>query len=196
MVETPSLLASFQPVLYDFGRLSERLRDLSHGLARGVKFLGVLHLGSVTVELTEVVTAVEKKDGAQFVSVGRENGGKVGPDVSHMRVTDRGLFRATKNGTAFETQYCVLQLPFKPGSTWTPGPGGQTKLKYTAAKEEDMEVPAGKFRAFRVEVEIETAGRTRRSTVWYAAGVGVVKQEYKDADSAYVKVLKSFTPAK
>ena len=32
--------------------------------------------------------------------------------------------------------------------------------------------------------------------LWYDARVGVVKMEYTDADSGYVRVLKSFQPGK
>ena len=58
-----------------------------------------------TAEVTEVVTAVETKDGATVVTIGREVDGKVGPAVSQMRVTDTGLFRISQLGTVYTEPY-------------------------------------------------------------------------------------------
>ena len=66
-------------------------------------------------------------------------------------------------------------------------------------KEEDVEVPAGKYRAVRIDVEIESPGRageTTRSSIWYAPRVGVVRQVHGEPDTGYVKVLKSFKSGK
>ncbi|WP_020474617.1 TapB family protein [Zavarzinella formosa] len=153
-----------------------------------------------TVEITEVVTAVETKDGATIVSIGREVAGNVGPEVSQMRISEKGLFRMSQLGTVFIEPYCVLQFPLKPGATWTAeaNRGGTTplKLQYKMAKEEDVEVPAGKFKAFRIDVEYESSGAARRSSLWYAPAVGVVKDEHAGKDGGYARVMKSFTPGK
>lgn len=156
-----------------------------------------------TTEVTEVVTAVEKADGAVVVSIARENNGQIDTDLSRMKMTDKGLFRISNLGTVFTEPYCVLQLPSKPGTTWTAeanrGGATPTTFKYTAGKEEEVEVPAGKFRALRLDVETEVPGRTGdpiRSSIWYAPNVGVVKQERFDTDGGYIKVMKSFKPGK
>lgn len=181
-------------------RLKDQPAQSYYPLAVGTRWVTEFKYPTSTVETTEVVTAVEKKDGATVVSVGREVAGKVGTELSQMRVTDKGLFRMSSLGTVFTEPYCVLQLPLKPGVAWTAeaNRGGvtPTKYHYKAVKEEDVEVPAGNFKAFRIEVEYESAGATQRSTIWYAERVGVVKQEHKDKDSGYVKVLKSFTSGK
>jgi hypothetical protein len=181
-------------------RLKDRSARGYYPMTVGDRWVTAIRYADGTVELTEVVTAVEKEGEGQVVSVGRENGGRVGPDVSQMMVTDKGLFRVSQLGTAFEAPYCVLRFPLTPGATWTSEArsvvGTEAKLKYTAVQEDDVEAPAGKFRAFRLDVELETAGKTSRSSIWYAPRVGVVKEERKDTDSGYVKVLKSFTPGK
>jgi len=179
-----------------------RLKDAPGGpyfpTTVGDRWVTEMRYQSHTTAFTEVVTAVEKKDGALLVTVGRESEGVVGPDQSQVRVTDKGLFRVSNLGTVYDAPYCVLQLPLKPGNTWTSEvvSGGTltSTFKYKAVKEEDVEVPAGKFRAFRIEVDIDSRGRGRRSVLWYAAQVGIVKMEHEDGDSGYVRVLKSFTP--
>jgi len=62
---------------------------------------------------------------------------------------------------------------------------------------EDVEVPAGKFHAVRVESE-EPVGKelTQKTTTWYAPGVGWVKMVLQFGDAKEVKVLKSFAPGK
>jgi hypothetical protein len=182
-----------------------RLKDVPGGsyfpTTVGDRLVTEMRYKTHTDEYTEVVTAVEKKDGAVVVSVGREVDGKVSPQSSDVRVTDKGLFRMSLLGTVYDEPYCILKLPLKPGETWTSesaSGGGAVKstFKYKAIKEEDVEVPAGKFHAFRIEVDVDTRGRATHSTIWYDARVGVVKMEYGDGDSGYVRVLKSFTPGK
>ena len=59
---------------------------------------------------------------------------------------------------------------------------------------EDIEVPAGKFSAVRVEDEYSFRGGEEKSreTYWFAPNVGVVKADY-----GHTKViLKSFVPGK
>jgi hypothetical protein len=150
-------------------------------------------------EYTEVVTAVEKKDGATVVTVGREVNGQVG-SLSHLKVTDEGLFRVSHLGTTYDAPYRILKYPLKPGQSWTSevSSGGvvSSTFKYKAIDEEAVEVPAGKFRAFRIEVDINTRGQSRKSVIWYAANVGIVKMDHDDGDSSYIRVLKKFEPGK
>ncbi len=179
-----------------------KLKDLPAGdyfpTTVGDRWVTEFQYKTNTVEYAEVVTAVEKRDGARVVSVGRESGGKVGPQTSDVRVTDKGLFRVSQLGTAYDAPYCILKLPLKPGESWTSevrSDGTVTStFKYKAIKEETVEVPAGKFKAFRIEVDIDTQGRPGRSVLWYDSRVGVVKMEHEAGDSSYVRVLKSFQP--
>jgi hypothetical protein len=151
-----------------------------------------------TVEYAEVVTAVEKKDGGLVVSVGREVGGTLRPETSDVRVTDKGLFRVTLLGTVYDEPYCILKLPLKPGESWTSQVSSDgtvtSTFKYKAIKEETVEVPAGKFKTFRIEVEIDSRGQPAKSVIWYNARVGAVKMEHEAGDSSYARVLKSFKP--
>jgi hypothetical protein len=153
---------------------------------------------TTSAEYAEVVTAVEKKDGATIVTVGREADGKVGPDLSQVRITDKGLYRSSYLGTVYDPPYCVLRLPLKPGEAWTSEAksGGQvtSTLKYQAVREEEVEVPAGKFRAFRIVVDIDSRGQSNRSVIWYDARVGIVKLEHGAGETGSVRVLKAFKP--
>jgi hypothetical protein len=153
---------------------------------------------TTSAEYAEVVTAVERKGGATVVTVGREADGKVGPDLSQVRITDKGLYRSSYLGTVYDAPYCILKLPLKPGEAWTSevSSGGQvtSTFKYQAVREEEVEVPAGKFRAFRIDVDIDSRGQSNRSVIWYDARVGIVKLEHGPGEPESVRVLKSFKP--
>jgi len=153
-----------------------------------------------TEEYTEEVTDVENKDGALIISIGREVDGKLPPQRSQIQITDKGIYRMSLQGSAYDAPYRILKLPLKPGEAWTSeassGGAQSTTFKYRAMREEDVEVPAGKFRAFRIEVDIDTRGRSSRSAIWYGPGVGIVKMEHDDPAGGYVRVLKSFRPGR
>jgi hypothetical protein len=98
---------------------------------------------------------------------------------------------------------CVLQLPLKEGDTWEhenkPQPGVSVQAqKVTVGKVEEVEVPAGTFRAVRIEVVITSRnGRQleppERYTTWHARDVGLVKTTL---NGVAIRSLKSFSPGK
>lgn len=136
---------------------------------------------------TMTVTKVEEKDGKYTVTVETSFAELPGRKNSYVyKVSKDGLFRKIKGGKTGT----LLKLPYKEGTTWTSGdvkPGD--KLTYTVGKQEEVEVPAGKYKAIRVEVVLEeSGGETKKDTHWYAAGIGLIKQGANE--------LKEFTPGK
>jgi hypothetical protein len=151
-----------------------------------------------TAETTEWVTGVETKGGITVVSFSREEGGRT---INNYRVSKDGLFNLSAGGFVLDPPLQMLKLPPKEGETWevtSPAPAGKPaeKFKYTTGKQEDVEVPAGKFKAVRVELEETLGGATRKSTFWYAPGVGMVKTVTRHEQGDLVQQLKSFTPAR
>jgi hypothetical protein len=100
-------------------RLKEEAARVYFPMTVGDRWVVELRYKTTSEEYTEVVTAVEKKDGATVVTVGREADGKAGPPLSHVKVTDEGLFRMSHLGTTYDPPYCILKVPLKPGQTWT-----------------------------------------------------------------------------
>jgi hypothetical protein len=139
-------------------------------------------------EVTETVSAVEVKDGTYRVTVERESKGNF---VTVYEVSAKGVFRVASGGSALAEPVPLLKLPARPGDTWKTASGTAT-----VGKEEEIEVPAGKFKAIPVTTERETAGRTVKTTTWLAPDVGVVKRVGTVNDITTVYVLKSFTPGK
>lgn len=72
---------------------------------------------------------------------------------------------------------------------------------YRVEGEEDVEVPAGKYKAVKVHVKIESGSRhAAEGTEWYAKNVGIVKSEMtiraSGSDFSMVCELKRFEPGK
>jgi|SRR5262245_19680366 len=152
-------------------------------------------------ELAEVVTAVKEQDGGLLVTTRFEYRRGIGSDYQ-FEVSDRGITKVVADGVPLRSPVCHLRLPFKTGETWETedqlvGQVIYSRATFTAGAEEEVEVPAGKFRAVRVQVVSgQGFGET---THWYARGVGIVKSVSKKSDRGgedQVTVLKSFTPGK
>ena len=157
------------------------------------------------VETTEVITAVEEKNGSKFVTVARERkNGKLIPD-DLIEVSSRGVFRHTRGHILKigKEPVCLLDLALKPGKRREFDVRGGEQVRSEAGwmvanEPEELEVPAGKFRAIRVDVQLlkiseKAVNPPIAFTCWYALEVGLVKQRSGDNDE---KVLVSFKPGK
>ena len=147
-------------------------------------------------ESTEWITAVETKGGMTVVSFTREEGG---PTMYQYGASSDGMFRVSSGDVVYDPPYRLLKLPPKEGETWEavrPATGGEPAqiFKYTTGKEEEVETPAGKFKAVRVEMETVLNKAIMRTTYWHAPVAGMVKIVTHDKRGDRVQVLKSFTP--
>jgi hypothetical protein len=155
-------------------------------------------------ETADVVIKVEKKGETLIVTVGREIKGETRA-IGKSEVSDKGVTVLMSGPFPLKTPHPKLKLPAKAGDQWTyesdggDGPAG-SKTTHTVAKEEEVEVPAGKFKALRVDSELTVVGlaveSTRRRSDWYAPRVGLVKSVINSGPRESTMVLKSFTPGK
>lgn len=162
-------------------------------------------------EIRYKVTSVEKQSDGLVVSVGPPNPGRINT-ADRWLVSEKGLFRLQVAGVKLDAPLCVLRLPFKSGEKWKVRISGSRQLprdadgnqivssiqtqtgSVTEAAVEEVVVPAGKYRAVRVEmVHSPAGGKETRYTSWFAPGVGEVKVV---VDGNKVRILKSFTPGK
>jgi hypothetical protein len=107
------------------------------------------------------------------------------------------VFKVSVGGSVYDPPKRLLKLPVREGETWewadAAGRGRPSpKCKYTTVREEEVETPAGKFRAVRVEMDSETGGAVLRTTYWHTPGAGLVKIVSRDRKGDWVRVLKSF----
>jgi hypothetical protein len=166
--------------------------------------------GDEPAEVAEEVVSVEEKDGTRVVMLRVEH--KSVDPATKTPVTaiwkDKVLVR--KDGVfavtwwSAEPGLCLLRLPHARGNTWEErhpylDTGDTLKRTCSASDPEEVKVPAGAYKAVRVETTHSVAGKAGAQTArfsddWYAPGVGLVKQERRDVNR--VRVLKEFTPGK
>jgi hypothetical protein len=151
-------------------------------------------------EVVEVVMSmIEPKGGEKGVRVaelGTVFRGKT-HGSTYLAISPQGLTEGYMAlGGNFVTRIEALRVADTPGASWeaTIGQGPNAyKMKQTHRGEETIDVPAGRFRALRVDTTFVYKGAPERVWKrWYAPGIGTVKLE---ADGGR-KVLKEFTPGK
>jgi len=133
----------------------------------------------------DIVDKVVKMDDGLHVTMSRD-APRANNFVTVISVTKEGLFRMSFNGESLEKPIPLLKMPAKVGTKWEVE-GGAT---YTITKEEEVEVPAGKFSAIRVE----SVSGTTKTLLWFAPNVGLVKTQTEGNDR--VHVLKEFKGGK
>jgi hypothetical protein len=175
-----------------------------HPTKEGDKRIYELRTGDTVSETTDVVMKVEHKGDTLVVTVGRELKGVVSP-VSKLEVSEKGVTRTGTGEHEMPTPRPLLKLPAKPGDQWTyelraPDGAEQPRTTYTVGKEEEVEVPAGKFKAIRVDSMMTLPGGadqpTIRGSAWHAPGVGLIKSVSDAGGRERTQVLKSFAPGK
>jgi hypothetical protein len=149
-------------------------------------------------DVVEVVMSVRHTDGVAYVGLGFVFEGQKRDGGAVIAVSAKGLAQgcATQGG-GFAPTAELLRVPSVPGETWVierDKAQVDKEQRYTSRGPEEVEVPAGKFQALRVDTEyVYRDGTSRKDRTWYAPGVGVVKWE---GDEGRSKVLKSFEPGR
>jgi hypothetical protein len=150
-------------------------------------------------ESVEAVSAAEEKDGVWLVTVGRMRRGQVEP-AHVVSVSAKGLaiVAGFPVGDLTEPAW-LLKLPQTEGNKWevvlAAEQWGRAIGSAKAFGPEKVEVPAGTFKAIRVEFElpyIDGREGKAKKTIWYAPEVGKVKEVYGET----VELLKSFDRGK
>lgn len=116
-----------------------------------------------------------------------------------MEVSGEGINYPAGERKADTPMPLLLRNTFKAGDEWDsllPAGCGFSRAKATVNGPEDVEVPAGKFRAVKVTYVGRITGSTVTMPVWYADGVGVVKQVFNPTGSNIIIELTKYTPGK
>jgi hypothetical protein len=150
-------------------------------------------------EYTEVVTAVEEQDGVKLVTVARDGN----RPVTRYEVSPGGVSRVRQDELAFNPPLRLLRLPARPGDEWgwdsavtSPLPPARFTGRCRVFGPEEVEVPAGRYRALRVEAEYTDGDSDHKQVCWYTQGVGLVKRVSRSPGHATEAVLKSFAAGK
>jgi hypothetical protein len=118
------------------------------------------------------VVKVETVAGQRRAFLGMTMMGKKLRDDAQISTSDKGVFLHR-----LEPPVCLLKYPVKEGATWrvqTKNNGVEFLVICTVGNWEQVEVPAGKFKAIKVHVEYEENVITFTTDYWFAADVGIV----------------------
>jgi len=152
-----------------------------------------------SAKLINQIAKIEKIDGVSLARLETIAKGKVAA-TEHLNATEKGIFRNRYNGTEVSPPICILKFPIKKGSTWkTESKVGDEKLSVSCKSDEDeIEVPAGKFKTVKVVMDAEVAGAgiLVSTTYWFAQGVGIVKQHVNINSMQFTILLEKYEEAK
>ncbi len=152
-------------------------------------------------EVTEVIVRVEEKDGGVVVHVARGSR----PPTWEKLVSAEGVFMSRREEGEYDPPLPLIRLErgavakkWEWDSAAPGGPGGRLTGECRGFDPEEVQVPAGRFRAIRVECVYTTGGGGLpwEDTNWYAPGVGRVKGTQKSLGYQLETVLKSFSAGK
>ena len=111
--------------------------------------------------------------------------------TEHVAFTTKGLTRFRADTQDIEPPVTVLQIPLARKSSWSMPEFQVGGRKAAATFTQDpagaaafVTVPAGRFRATVIQGDMTGDSGSRTTTVWYAAGVGIVKQTIGDPKRA------------
>jgi hypothetical protein len=153
--------------------------------------------------LRSVIAGVENSDGKSLSRLEVDVNGQRAPATEHLMSDEKGVSRVKMNGLELSPPLYLLKYPLKAGQKWetkTTVAGQQLDVSCRQGTEEDIEVPAGKYRA--ISSTIQTTQQTPKgavsivNTYWFANDVGVVKQKIEIGDKVILMELTKYEPAK
>jgi hypothetical protein len=147
--------------------------------------------------ISEVVATIETINNVPLVRLETQVKGKT-VSSEHLRVTKDGVYRHRIGGIEMKVPVPVLRYPVKANDSWeqTTMVGQQTIKGKVTTRFEEVEVPLGKFKAFVTDIKAEAEGKPIHSTIWFAEGVGKIKQTLDLGGVQVTLELEKFTPGK
>jgi hypothetical protein len=164
-------------------------------LKEGNKWYYRMAAGENTFQVITQLTKVENSSVKGMFRLEMSIDGKVLASED-LTVDKTGVLRHALNDTQIPTPVTVIRFPVKDGDTWEQtiaADGDEMKLKGKVIGEEAIEVPAGKFKALRVQIEASgDQSETLTVTYWFARNTGIVKQTLEVGDEQIVFELEKY----
>lgn len=148
--------------------------------------------------ITNKVTKIETIDGQKLIRLESFVKDKVVASEHLAVVSDQGLFRHRINGSEATPPVLVIKFPLKADETWNTETtiGQETLTGESVVGFEEVEVPAGKYQTVRVKTNAKAGAQEIESTIWYAEGVGMVRQSFTLGDNTFSLKLEKFEETK
>jgi hypothetical protein len=125
--------------------------------------------------------------------------------TEHLIQTGHGVYRYRYNDATISPPFHLLPYPAKVGTKWKgefSAVKGKTRFPPKSTfegeiqGEENVEVPAGKYKALKVVITITSNAQESTSTFWFAKDVGIVKQSVRIGKTLATAELEKFEQKK
>jgi hypothetical protein len=113
--------------------------------------------------------------------------------TEHVAVLKDGIYRFKFDERAIEPPLCFCKLPPKKGEKWEQKfkVGPKEGVARFESGEEEISVPAGKYKAVSVKGEVVEDSITIKMSFWFAPGIGMVRQVIDQGEAVIVLELES-----
>jgi hypothetical protein len=178
---------------------AEPVKPNYYPLTKGTKWEYRLTLDERDCEVKCEIMETETKDGRTHARIEAHLPNFV--ILAEVLSTDaKGVYRNAVLGAQITQPIAIIKYPIKARDVWTDkiklgendGNVSITVRDIAAA----IEVPAGKFTTLSIESIVEMSGEKVVACIWYADGVGIVKQETTSGTKVMLMELKKFTAVK
>jgi hypothetical protein len=149
-------------------------------------------------QVTSQIAKIEKIDGQSLARLETTVQGSVTAS-EHLSNTAKGLYRHRYNGMEVTPPICLLKYPVKKGESWEADAkiGDETIKGTCRVSEAEIEVPAGKYKTVVVQFDAQAGQVKIKTTYWFAAGTGMVKQTATINDGQTITLsLEKYEPGK
>jgi len=119
--------------------------------------------------------------------------------TEHVGVEPGGVFKYRFKEVEVSPPVCLLKYPVKEGLSWeteTKIGGKQLTVSGREGGTEEIQVPAGKYRAISAKIDTAVDGQKVSTTYWFAPDVGIVKQSMGIPGLTFSMELLKFEPGK
>jgi hypothetical protein len=167
-------------------------------LKPGTKWFYELNGNGQKIKLQIQVSKIETIDGNKMALVETVINGMV-TGTEHVTATEKGVFRHRMNGIELSPPVCILKYPYKKDDTWegeTTVGAEKIMVKGKALGDEEVSVPAGKYKTVKADTETSGAGMKMTASLWFAPDVGLVKQTIAVQDKTLTFELEKFEAGK
>jgi hypothetical protein len=151
------------------------------------------------VQLVSEISGVDTFDGKSLARLEVAANGKKLPTTEHLRSDDNGVYRVRMNKMEVTPPICLIKYPLKEGQSWggeASAAGQKMKLDCSEGKPEDVQVPAGKYRAIPCTITVTQGPVKLKNVFWFAEDVGIVKQRSEVGPQTITLELTKYEAAK
>ncbi len=154
-------------------------------------------------DITLVIAEEETADGKPLSRLEVFSDGVRRQMTEHIMSNEKGVFRVRIGGTSYSPPLCILKYPLKAGQSWitktTASDGQQLTATCKQGAEQEVHVPAGRYKAIpcTIEIDQQTAKGPMKiiNTYWFVDKIGVVKQKLELNGPVVTMELSKFEPA-